>query len=47
MRRCVYRKQPDVETPVFTCHTTVAILSQEPELWPSDGRWVLTFIARQ
>ena len=38
MRRCVYRKQLDLETLVCTCHTTVAILSREPELWPSHGR---------
>ena len=38
-RRCVYRKQLDLETLVATCHTTVAILPQRPV--------VLTFVVRQ
>jgi hypothetical protein len=38
MRRCVYRKQLDLETLVATCHTTVAILPQKRKLWPSHGR---------
>jgi hypothetical protein len=38
MRRCVYRKQLDLETLVATRHTTVAILPQKLKLRPSHGR---------
>ena len=38
MRRCVYRKQLDLETLVCACTTTVAILPQKLKLWPSHGR---------
>jgi hypothetical protein len=34
----VYRRELDLETLVCTYRKTVAILAQEPELWPSQGR---------
>jgi hypothetical protein len=38
MRKCVYRKQLDLETLVAAYHTSVAILPQKRKLWPSNGR---------